>query len=197
MEEFGSNDYEKVTMDSICSKHGISKGMMYHYYSGKDELFLLCAKETFLQLSDHISRDTASLNGQDAFEIMQNYFLTREYFFREHPKQKNIFENALFHTPKHLREEIQVLRKPLRELNQHFQQRVIEKLKLRPELDTERIFRYLEGIDYVFWTLVEQYSGEKRADLQSFEEAAKQVLNMVLFGVARQGNVFSGMEKER
>ena len=28
MEEFGSNDYDKVTMESICTSPEISKGMM-------------------------------------------------------------------------------------------------------------------------------------------------------------------------
>lgn len=33
MEEFGTLGYDKVTMERICGNHGISKGMMYHYYS--------------------------------------------------------------------------------------------------------------------------------------------------------------------
>ena len=39
--EFYTQPYDTVTMDRICSRHGISKGMMYHYFSSKDELFLL------------------------------------------------------------------------------------------------------------------------------------------------------------
>lgn len=42
MEEFGAHGYDKVSMENLCTRHGISKGMMYHYYSNKDELFLLC-----------------------------------------------------------------------------------------------------------------------------------------------------------
>ena len=42
MAEFGTKDFDAVTMDGICFAHGISKGMMYHYVSGKDELFLQC-----------------------------------------------------------------------------------------------------------------------------------------------------------
>ena len=38
MHEFGAHGYASVTVDSICAKHGISKGMLYHYYSGKDDL---------------------------------------------------------------------------------------------------------------------------------------------------------------
>ena len=42
MDEFGARDFDAVTMEAICAGHGISKGMMYHYYTGKDELFLAC-----------------------------------------------------------------------------------------------------------------------------------------------------------
>ena len=31
MDEFGTQPFEDVTMDAICSRHAISKGMMYHY----------------------------------------------------------------------------------------------------------------------------------------------------------------------
>ena len=41
MEEFGTNGYENVTMDSLCTRHGLSKGVLYHYFSNRDELFLL------------------------------------------------------------------------------------------------------------------------------------------------------------
>ena len=38
MEEFGTRGYDAVTMEGICGGHGISKGMLYHYYPNKDAL---------------------------------------------------------------------------------------------------------------------------------------------------------------
>ena len=57
MEEFGANDYGQVTMEAICTRHGISKGMMYHYYSNKDELFLLCVEDTMAALRAYLERE--------------------------------------------------------------------------------------------------------------------------------------------
>ena len=57
MEEFGTLGYDKVTMERICGNHGISKGMMYHYYSNKDELFLHGVERTFSDLKAHVERD--------------------------------------------------------------------------------------------------------------------------------------------
>ena len=65
LEEFGTYGYDKVNMERICGNHGISKGMMYHYYSNKDELFLLCVERTFQELRAHVERDMAHLSGED------------------------------------------------------------------------------------------------------------------------------------
>ena len=94
LEEFGTYGYDKVNMERICGRHGISKGMMYHYYSNKDELFLLCVRRTFERLKEHIERDAVQLTGRSAPEAVKDYFMIREYFFELHPKEKVIFENA-------------------------------------------------------------------------------------------------------
>lgn len=85
LEEFGTQEYDRVSMEQICSRHGISKGMMYHYYSNKDELFLLCVQETFQMLREHVEREAAALDGQDASCAIKAYFVIRENFFRSRP----------------------------------------------------------------------------------------------------------------
>ena len=95
MEEFGNYGYEKVTVESICSRHGISKGMMYHYYSNKDELFLLCVQKTFQELKIYVDQQAADLADQSTIDTIKNFFMIREYYFQLHPEQKLIFENAL------------------------------------------------------------------------------------------------------
>ena len=78
LEEFGRRDYEQVNMEQICKNHGISKGMMYHYYSGRDELFLLCVRDTFERLTAHVEAGMAQLGEGDALGSIQRFFLLRE-----------------------------------------------------------------------------------------------------------------------
>ena len=115
MEEFGTLGYDKVTMERICGNHGISKGMMYHYYSNKDELFLLCVERTFTDLKAHVERDMGELEGQTFLDTIKNFFMIREYYFQLHPKARMIFEEVLLHPPKHLVAQIQELRGPIRD----------------------------------------------------------------------------------
>ena len=132
LEEFGRRDYDAVNMEQICKNHGISKGMMYHYYSNKDELFLLCVERTFTDLKAHVERDMGELEGQTFLDTIKNFFMIREYYFQLHPKERMIFEEVLLHPPKHLVAQIQELRGPIRELNRQLIRQLVKKNAAAP-----------------------------------------------------------------
>jgi len=185
--EFGASDLDAVTMDGICAKHGISKGMMYHYYANKDELFLACVQQTFQELQRYVEQQAEKLAGQAPEERIKTFFLLREYYFEEHPEQKNIFENAMLRTPKHLEYEIWGLRLPLQGLNQLFLQQAVADIPLRPSLEKSEVTHYLGHAEYAFRAILGQLRKEGQVtDLHSMLEATSKIWDMVLFGVALQ-----------
>lgn len=185
--EFSASGYDKVTMENICTRHGISKGMMYHYYSGKDDLFLLCVENMYQMMQQYLEENMAELEKKDALHALKEFWMLRESFFGEHPPFKNIFENALLRTPPHLFEKIEEIRGPIEALNRQFLHRTIGKIELRENLKKENVSIYLEAMESVFWKLVEQYRREQRiSDVHSLMEAAGELWDMVLLGVVRQ-----------
>lgn len=187
MEEFSQFGYEKVTMDSICAKHKISKGMMYHYYSGKDDLFLLCVQEMYTMMQAYIEERISELKKKEALEALKGFWTLRESFFEQHPEQKNIFENALLRTPEHLSEKIAEIRRPIESLNRRFLHETLGKIELRENLKKENASIYLEAMESVFWKLVDQYLSKKLvSDVHSMMETAGELWDMVLLGVVRQ-----------
>lgn len=185
--EFSASGYDKVTMENICTRHGISKGMMYHYYSSKDDLFLLCVQNMYQMMQQYLEANMAELEKKDALHALKEFWMLRESFFGEHPPFKNIFENALLRTPPHLFEKIEEIRGPIEALNRQFLHRTIGKIELRENLKKENVSIYLEAMESVFWKLVEQYRREQRiSDVHSLMEAAGELWDMVLLGVVRQ-----------
>lgn len=185
--EFSASGYDKVTMENICTRHRISKGMMYHYYSGKEDLFLLCVQNMYQMMQQYLEENMAELEKKDALHALKEFWMLRESFFGEHPPFKNIFENALLRTPPHLFEKIEEIRGPIEALNRQFLHRTIGKIELRENLKKENVSIYLEAMESVFWKLVEQYRREQRiSDVHSLMEAAGELWDMVLLGVVRQ-----------
>ena len=160
LEEFGTSGYDNVNMERICGNHGISKGMMYHYYSSKDALFLLCVERTFAELKDYVEQHAELLDGQDTLNDIREYFLIREHFFQQNPREKMIFETAMLRPPKLLAEQIHQLRAPIRSMNREFLRRLVGKMPLRPGLDQEKATRYLESVGYFFQNVCLLYTSD-------------------------------------
>lgn len=186
LEEFGSHPYEAVTMERICTGHGISKGMMYHYYSGKDELFLLCVSHVFQGLEAYLKEHSGELPADPA-QAIRSYFLSRLSYFALRPKEQRIFESAMLRPPQHLREAIADLHASLDEHNRRFLFRTLSALELRPGLEPEFLSTYLERLERVFQSLLDQYRDDGALpDLPSFLNRGEQLLDLLLFGVFRQ-----------
>ena len=187
LEEFGTRGYDPVNMERICSQHGISKGMMYHYYSSKDELFLLCVERTFADLRAYIEQDWKAPGSTAPLESIQSYFMIRECFFQRHPRQKVVFESAMLRPPKHLAEQIRALHAPLREINRRFLEQLAAHAALRPGVDQKKVIRYLESVEHVFRNmLLYDQDASAAQDLHTMLAAAGELLDMVLFGVLQQ-----------
>lgn len=184
--EFGRYDYAQVTVDNICARHNISKGMLYHYYSGKDDLFLLCAADTFEKLSEFVAQNEFLLQDRSALDSLTAYYQCREQFFAAHSQHRKVFESAMLHPPAHLENRLRELREPLWQQNRHFLQCVAKKYPLREGLQEEQVVRYLESIDYAFQTILEQYDETGTAqDIHDMLQIVSEILNMLLFGVMK------------
>ena len=53
MDEFGSKGYAASSLNNICNA-GISKGLLYHNFKSKDDLFLACVRRCFNTLSEYL-----------------------------------------------------------------------------------------------------------------------------------------------
>lgn len=186
-EEFARLGYEGVTVDGICAGHGISKGMMYHYFSGREELFLKCTDAVFTRLRGRLRQVMDNACWDDTSGMMREYFLERERYFADRPVEKAIFENAMFRTPHGLEEKVAELHKPLSELNREFARRLTERLTPRPGHTKEELQRYFEAIDRVYWPLLSGFNGETGlASLENMVHSSEALLDMLIFGAARE-----------
>ena len=84
MEEFGRKGYAAATIGAICSEHGIAKGLLYHNFVGKDDLYLACVSRCF----DDV---TAYLQGQNLGADLHRYMEYRFRYFSDHPLCAGLF----------------------------------------------------------------------------------------------------------
>ena len=184
-EEFSKKGYEGASLNTVCSEKGISKGIIYHYFKDKDELYLLCVKECFDALTEALSQTAAALTGS-AKEKLQSYFSARLRFFAEHPQYLGIFADAAFNPPPRLNEEIAALRQSFDRLTISVLTGLLEGENLRRGLSVSFIvedFRtYMDFFNMRFRT---DCGKELPMDelLQKHEERCQRQLDILLYGV--------------
>ena len=63
--EFAGNGYAGSSLNLICARGEISKGLLYHYYPNKDALYLACVQKLFDEM-------TAFLSGRIALPALRS-----------------------------------------------------------------------------------------------------------------------------
>ena len=78
--EFASHGYEGSSLNQICARGNLSKGLLYHYYKNTDALYLSCVHVLFDDMTRYLRSE---LNLSTV--TVEQYFTVRMRFFRQHP----------------------------------------------------------------------------------------------------------------
>lgn len=181
LEEFSRHGYGASSVNEICASQDISKGIIYHYFKTKDELFLACVEECFVGLTEYLN-DHMKLTATASDDQLEEYFAARSNFFKENPVYQRIFCEAIISPPSHLREEIQKIKQNFDCLNIQILEHLLEPFSLRPQItkkdviDIVRQFQDFINAKYQFLELSEQ-------DFEKHEENRRKTLDILLYGV--------------
>ncbi|MGN1019506.1 MAG: TetR/AcrR family transcriptional regulator [Aristaeellaceae bacterium] len=182
--EFAQQGYGGSSVNAICAAQGVSKGIIYHYFASKDELYLCCVEECFRLLTEHLRACDPGREGP-AQKQLEAYFACRMDFFRTHPVYQPIFCEAVVTPPAHLQEEIQARRQGFDRLNAAILEGVLEPLPLRRGMaraDVVEVVRQLQDFINARYRVAPMTPEEFRAR----DESCRQALDILLYGIVER-----------
>ena len=127
--EFASHGYEGSSLNQICARGNLSKGLLYHYYKNKDALYLACAHVLFDDMTRYL-RHEIELSTVTA----KQYFAVRMRFSRQHPLHRQLFSDLLMFPQSRLQQEISRCRAEFDAFNKAALQSILQKEPLRSPL---------------------------------------------------------------
>lgn len=188
MEEFSQKGYEGASLNVVCAEKGISKGIIYHYFKDKDELYLLCVERCFDALTQELRR-AAEVLGGSARDQLQGYFDARLRFFAGHPYCLGIFAGAVFSPPAGLSAQIAQRRRAFDQLNAEVLTKLLESQPLREGLKVQSVVEdFRMYMDYFNLHFKGALSGEHSVQevLGEHEQRCHRQLDIVLYGVLEE-----------
>lgn len=187
LEEFGSKSYDATSVNSICEAGQIPKGLIYHNFKGKDELYLLCVKSCYDEMMAAL--EVHSFEILDAKESLQNFLMVRQRFFQENPNYANIFFNAVLQPPKHLAQELAQLRRGFDEYFSQCYLAVLNCLTLRDGITKELALEYFLAASEMFNSYFQkkaEQNGDYRELIDDHEGRLSAIFDIMLYGVAKE-----------
>ncbi|MEW9095879.1 MAG: TetR/AcrR family transcriptional regulator [Clostridiaceae bacterium] len=185
--EFGTKNYGDASLNNICNDNNISKGLIYHYYKNKDDLFLSCVKYCFDQFVDYLQSEEFDQN--DFQSIIQKSLDLRYVFFKDNIYLSHIFFNIVLQPPMHLKEEIKVLRKNFDDFNMNIYRFALSKIKLREGITEEEAMEYFGILQETFNGYFQSKTYENydlNGLIKSHEITLGKILNIMIYGIAKE-----------
>lgn len=185
MQEFSKNGYDGASLNTICAENDISKGIIYHYFKDKDELYIFCVKECFAKLTEYMRKVSKDLEG-GMEECIASYFDARLRFFADNPIYMGIFSDVCLKSSLTENEKIAEARKEFDELNISVLTELLKNAPLKSGLTVEMVvedFRLF--MDFFNMHFKKAIDGNLNPDavLREHEERCHRQLNLSLYGV--------------
>ena len=181
LEEFAQNGYKATSTNVICKKAEVSKGILYHYYGTKENLYLTVLRYVIDNFKKNITINIESSN-KKGIDYLSEYFNNKFKFFRENPLHSRLIVNSRMNDNI---EEAKRLAKEFEEYNNTLMHEVIKKIDVNPRFDKEKAF---ELIIMIGEKLEEKHMKEienkdKDVAIEEFRKDHKIMLEMVFEGI--------------
>lgn len=183
--EFGNNSYTIASLNMISKNGGLSKGIIYHYFENKDDLYLECVNECFTSFVTFLNN--APLDSNHVKDAISNFSKLRYEFFKDQPEFLTIFTNALLQPPQHLILPIKNIKAKLDEFNMKFYKKVLQNVTLRDGVSVEEAIEYFlifqDSFNYQFKN---KPYGDFKTLFQEHEIKLSKFLNIMIYGIAKE-----------
>ncbi|MCF7927092.1 MAG: TetR/AcrR family transcriptional regulator [Candidatus Izimaplasma sp.] len=144
--EFSKKGYKKASTNQIVRSAGVSKGLLFHYYGNKKQLYLTVYSKVLDYIFNHIV-ETVNFADQDLLSRLEDATYAYIEIFRSNEKLSNLLANNRLVT------DDQILKKTRIDVEQ-YQSKAFRKLfqKIDYFLFNERI-DVNNSLDVIKWTI--------------------------------------------
>jgi AcrR family transcriptional regulator len=155
--EFTEKGYGGARINEIARRAGANKRMLYHYFGGKEALYLAVLEGAYVAIRSAETR--LHLADRDPVEGMRELALFTWRYFIEHPEFLSLLNTENLHRARHLRRSARIfdLHSPLIAVISDLITRGAEAGQFRRDVDPVRIYISIAALGFFYlsnrWTL--------------------------------------------
>lgn len=199
LEEFSEYGYEKANTDRISRKAGVSKGLIFHHFGSKENLFIItinkCIDDILFEFND------LNIPDKDFISIIMKLMQKKNEFFIKNPMYYKLLINGFYNAPKKLKTQLQQRYSEIKQIGFDIIVDIIKGLPLKKDVSINNIVSVVAVITNVIESKYIPYFTEEDSSFEEFYDAAKneyiELMNIVLYGIIECDKQFGGKSYER
>lgn len=146
MKEFAKNGYEKASTNEIVKESEISKGLLFHYFKNKKQLFLYLYNYCIdLNMNEFYKK--IDLSEPDFFTRLRQTQLIKMELLKKYPEIFKFVEAAYLEDSSEIKQELEARNKELMKSSVDLLFKDIDTSKFKDDTDIKKV------INIVIWTL--------------------------------------------
>ncbi|MGN0975946.1 MAG: TetR/AcrR family transcriptional regulator [Gemmiger sp.] len=179
LREFGAHGYGGGTLNRICAGN-LSKGLVYHNFKDKDELYLTCVRASCDSL-------TAFMQAQPGTVELRQYTAARWRWCRANPDMAHIFFEALLAPPEALAPRIRECIQSFNDMNRQMYRAFLATVPLRDGVSADEALEYFCRIQELFNASFRGGDGEALDErIAAHETRIGKLFDLILYGIAKE-----------
>lgn len=181
-EEFALHGFDGATVNQICQRHSISKGLVYYNFENKAQLYFHCVEEAVNEFVSYMEK-------QEVGSDFKLYMKERYKFFEKNPQYSQLIFGMILTEHHELSEKCRNLKNKFDEFNKRLYARAIDKLRLRSGVSKDDALQYYSLLQNMLNSYLSIGNAtRKKLDfaIDNHEKNLEKILDFILYGIAEE-----------
>jgi len=190
LSEFADKGYENASTNSMVKKAEISKGLLFHYFGNKRNLYLYLVD---LAIDSFISKFYSYYTkpDSDVFERVMQRGVIKIKISSEEPLMSKLVMEAFIDTPQDMKEEMDIRFKKLYAENIPMLSQDVDYSLFRDNIDTEKAMEFMMlCFDALYNKYINKFKGKALAlsddDIDDMVKEYYEFMDMIKFGMYKK-----------
>ena len=187
LEEFSALGYDRANTNHICEIAEVSKGLLFHYYGSKKQLYLFTVEACIEDVLEAF--EGFSTEGLDFVDSLLSYSRKKAVFYFAHPLHYKLLNEAFLMPPVDVTDSMRIRYTELAGNGMEIMSSLVDKLELREGVSRETALAFLSSISRAT-EMYESVGDWTKMDLteelyQRIENRYRELIDLILHGISR------------
>ncbi len=185
LKEFSEHGFDKASTDRISKDAGVSKGLIFHYYGSKENLYLFAVNKCIDDILEEFNN--VKFDNLEFIDALIKIMELKYSFFLKNPMHYKILVNSFYNTPKKMLKKLEHRNSELRQMGINIIVDMIKDLPLKEGILSSDIAALVSSIANA---IENKYLSYLVSDAENIEKIYKDIkneyirlINIVMYGI--------------